>query len=215
MLLKRLSDYFARLAFDYSEKFCKIGRSLKRGVWLQPILCRIEGGEGVKGLVNGIIAVSSLTLSRFWPRISFIKRFPVQCNSRNWLLVECSKCEAFIEAAACTANKIWRWNTELQIKYGAVIRNCNEIRRWNTYQWNAMRDREAVRAVNGLYWHFLGELGSPWLCCPMQRTETLPLLLLQCRVNEMHRREEEIGGLGILLQRSECTHQGPLHMGRW
>ena len=41
------------------------------------------------------------------------------------------------------------------------------------------------------------------------------MLLLQCRVLEMHGREEEIGGLGILLQRSECTHQGPLHMGRW
>ena len=40
----------------------------------------------------------------------------------------------------------------------------------------------------------------------MQWTETLPLLLLQCRVLEMHGREEEIGGLGILLQRSECTH---------
>ena len=37
-----------------------------------------RGREGVKGLVNGIIAVSSLTLSRFWPRINFIKRLPVQ-----------------------------------------------------------------------------------------------------------------------------------------
>ena len=38
----------------------------------------VEGSKGVKGLVNGIIAISSLTLSRFWPRINFIKRLPVQ-----------------------------------------------------------------------------------------------------------------------------------------
>ena len=37
MLLKRSSDYFAKLAFDkgvndYSEKFCEKGRALERGV---------------------------------------------------------------------------------------------------------------------------------------------------------------------------------------
>ena len=104
MLLKRLS--FDKGVDDYSEKFMQNWPILEKRRLTATYSLQDRGREGVKGLVNGIIAVSSLTLSRFWPRISFIKRFPAQCNSRNWLLVESSKCEALIGAAACTANKI-------------------------------------------------------------------------------------------------------------
>ena len=88
MLLKRVSDYSIKL--PYSEKFCKIdkgGRRLfcKTAQFRKCKICLHEKrcstpphslqdrlsmpGEGGRKLflVNGIIAISSLPLSRFWP----------------------------------------------------------------------------------------------------------------------------------------------------